>query len=125
MKEAQEGGTDNSWHLVTYLWDRRKFLILITLLGAVVGLIAAFTIKEKFKSEVIMFPAMSNSASKALLSEISTGRDDILALGDEVDSEQLLQILHSDDIRDAVVLRFKLMHAYDIDPESKYKRTEA
>lgn len=97
---------------------------MITALGAIVGLIAAFTIPEKFKSEVIMFPAMSNSASKALLSEVSTGRDDILALGDEVDSEQLLQILHSDDVRDAVVAKFDLMSAYDVDAESKYKRTE-
>ena len=49
-----------------------------------------------------MFPAVTNSVSKALLNEQSTGRDDILALGDEEDSEQLLQMLHSDRIRERV-----------------------
>jgi len=98
--------------------------MLVTLIGAVIGLIAAFTIQPKFKSEVILFPAMSNSASKALLSEISTGRDDILALGDEEDAEQLLQILHSDDIRDVLIDEFDLMSAYDVEPDSEHRRTE-
>lgn len=114
---------NESFHLIQYLWDRRKLLIGISAIGALVGLIAAFTIQEKFKSEVILFPAMSNSASKSLLSEISTGRDDILALGDEEDAEQLLQILHSDDIRDKVVDEFNLEQAYDIKPDAKYRRT--
>lgn len=123
MKEKKLEGMNESFHLIRYLWERRKLLIGITALGALVGLIAAFTIQEKFKSEVILFPAMSNSASKSLLSEISTGRDDILALGDEEDAEQLLQILHSDDIRDNVVEEFDLAQAYDIEPDAKYRRT--
>lgn len=123
MRDNASKGMNESFHLIEYLWDRRKLLLGITALGALVGLIAAFTIQEKYKSEVILFPAMSNSASKSLLSEISTGRDDILALGDEEDAEQLLQILHSDDIRDQVVDEFNLEQAYDIKPDAKYRRT--
>src|SRR5690606_8335635 len=87
-----------SFDLLAYLWRRRMLIGSITLLGSVAGLIAAFVITPLYKSEVIMFPALTNSPSKALLNEQSTGRDDILGLGDEEDSEQLLQILHSDKI---------------------------
>lgn len=114
----------DSFDLVLFLWARRKLILGITLLGIVAGLIAAFTIRPLYKSEVIMFPAITNSVSKALLSEMSTGRDDILALGDEQDAEQLLQMLMSDRIRDRVAERFNLMAVYRIKPDAKHRRTE-
>jgi hypothetical protein len=81
--------------LVVFLWGRRKLIMGITLLGLAAGVAAAYIITPLYRSEVILFPAITNSVSKALLTEQSTGRDDILALGDEEDSEQLLQMLHS------------------------------
>lgn len=110
--------------LVLFLWARRKLIIGITLFGLVAGVAAAYLITPLYRSEVIMFPAITNSASKALLSEQSTGRDDILALGDEEDSEQLLQMLHSDEIRDRVASRFNLMEVYRIDPDGKHRNSE-
>ena len=89
-------GRVDSFDLVLFLWARRKLIIGLTLLGMVGGVIAAFVIRPLYKSEVILFPAITNSASKALLNEQSTGRDDILALGDAEDAEQLLQVLNSD-----------------------------
>ncbi len=70
-----------SFDLVVFLWARRKLIIGIVLMGLVAGVAAAFLITPLYRSEVIMFPAITNSASKALLNEQSTGRDDILALG--------------------------------------------
>jgi len=110
--------------LVLFLWARPRLIIGITLLGLVAGVAAAFLITPLYRSEVIMFPAITNSVSKALLSEQSTGRDDILALGDEEDSEQLLQMLHSDQIRDRVAARFNLLEVYRIKPESKHRNSE-
>ncbi|MCB9170888.1 MAG: hypothetical protein H6594_11110 [Flavobacteriales bacterium] len=113
-----------SFDLVLFLWARRRMILTITLLGAIAGVIAAFVIRPLYKSEVILFPAITNSASKALLNEQATGRDDILALGDEEDAEQLLQVLNSDEIRDRTAKRFDLERAYRIKPDSKYRRTE-
>lgn len=110
--------------LVLFLWARRRMIIAISLFGLLAGLAAAYLITPLYRSEVIMFPAITNSASKALLSEQSTGRDDILALGDEEDSEQLLQMLHSDEIRDRVADRFDLLQVYRIKPESKHRNSE-
>lgn len=112
-----------SFDLLLFLWGRRRFIVSITLLGMIAGTIAAFVITPLFKSEVILFPAITNSPSKALLNEQATGRDDILALGDEEDSEQLLQMLHSDKIRDRVAQRFDLLEAYEIKPDHPHKNT--
>ena len=110
--------------LVVFLWGRRKLIMGITLLGLAAGVAAAYIITPLYRSEVILFPAITNSVSKALLTEQSTGRDDILALGDEEDSEQLLQMLHSDLIRDRVASRFDLLTVYRIKPDGKHRNTE-
>jgi hypothetical protein len=86
--------------------------------------VAAYVITPLYRSEVIMFPAITNSASKALLNEQTTGRDDILALGDEEDSEQLLQMLNSDKVRDRVARKYDLLEVYKIKADSKHKNSE-
>lgn len=124
MAEGIRGGVGNSFDLVVFLWRKRRLIIGITLLGAIAGVIAAYAIRPRFKSEVILFPAITNSVSKALLSEQSTGRDDILALGDEEDAEQLLQILHSDLVRERSAERFELMKVYRIKPDDPHKNSD-
>jgi uncharacterized protein involved in exopolysaccharide biosynthesis len=113
-----------SQDLILFLWDRRRLIIGITALGLLIGVVAAYAITPLYRSEVIMFPAITNSASKALLNEQSTGRDDILALGDEEDSEQLLQVLNSDAVRDRTAERFNLYEAYRIKPDSPHRLSE-
>lgn len=124
MVETPSRDNVASFDLVLFLWARRKLILGITLFGALAGVVAAFVIPPLYKSEVIMFPAITNSPSKALLNEQSTGRDDILALGDEEDSEQLLQILYSDEIRDRICEKYDLMSVYRIKKDGKHKNTE-
>ncbi len=124
MQDASEQGRIASFDLVLFLWARRRMIIGITLLGMVVGVVAAYLIRPLYKSEVIMFPAVTNSVSKALLTEMSTGRDDILALGDEQDAEQLLQMLQSDRIRDRVADHFDLMSVFRIKPDAQHRLSE-
>ncbi len=118
----QEG--DNAFDLTIFLWHRRRFILGMALLGLLGGIVTTLAIPPRFRSEVILFPAITNSVSKALLSEQSTGRDDILALGDEEDAEQLLQILNSDQVRDRTAARFDLLKVYKIDPDGKHKNSE-
>jgi hypothetical protein len=124
MTDVNRDRQDHSFDLVVFLWGKRRMITGITLLGLIGGLIAAFVIRPLFMSEVIVFPAITNSVSKALLSEQSTGRDDILALGDEEDAEQLLQILNSDMVRDHTAERFDLLSVYRIDPEGAHKNSD-
>lgn len=124
MSDEQRAGSGNSIDLVLFLWKQRRLLIGITLAGAIAGVAASFIIPERFQSEVILYPAISNSASRSLLNEQSGSRDDILALGDEEDAQQLLQMLQSDEIRDRTAAKFDLMTNYEIDPESEHKQAE-
>ncbi|MBL0043912.1 MAG: hypothetical protein IPP33_05705 [Flavobacteriales bacterium] len=49
------------------LWKRWKTIFLITLFGGAIGAVASYLITPRFKSEVILFPATTNTASRALL----------------------------------------------------------
>ncbi len=118
------GKSADPFDLFLFLWSKRKLILWVTAAGAVAGLIASFVITPLFKSEVIMFPAITNTASKSVLSEYAGGRDDIVAFGDEEDSEQLIQVLNSDKIRDRVADHFDLMAVYDVDPRSEQRKTE-
>lgn len=124
MADNRPASSGSSLDLLHFLWNRRRLIIGITLLGLLTGVIASFVIRERYKSEVIMYPAISNSASRSLLNEQSGSRDDILALGDEEDAEQLLQMLQSDEIRDRTANKFDLMAAYRIDKEGAHKQAE-
>ncbi|MBK7942363.1 MAG: hypothetical protein IPJ87_10910 [Flavobacteriales bacterium] len=124
MTDARSARPDDRFDLVLFLWERRRLILGITLLGMVAGVAAAFIIRPLYKSEVILFPAITNSVSKALLTEQSTGRDDILALGDAEDAEQLLQVLNSDLIRERTSTTFDLMRAFRIKPDSRTRNTD-
>ncbi len=124
MQSRPDPGPSSDFDLLQLIWRNRRVLLMVTLLGAVAGVVAALVMQPLYKSEVIMFPAVTNSVSKSLLSEQSTGRDDILALGDEEDGAQLLQMLQSDRIRDRVIDRFDLWQVYRIDPQGKHRFSE-
>jgi len=97
---------------------------------AAVAIIASFVfslpyfITPKFKSTVILFPTSTNSISKALMSENAGPTQDVMEFGEEEQTEQMLQILHSNLIRDNVITKYNLMDHYKIDPASKYKITQ-
>ncbi len=109
-----------------FFFKWRKEIVVICFLAAVAAAIFSgpFFIKPKFKSTVILYPATTNSISKALLNENSFDRDDPLAFGEEEQAEQLIQVLYSDDIRDEIIRKYELMSHYDIDSSSKTKYTK-
>ncbi|MCO6482314.1 MAG: hypothetical protein J5I62_05925 [Flavobacteriales bacterium] len=124
MNEQTTPQGDDAFGPAFILWKRRRFVLGMAAVGLLGGIIAAVAVPSLYKSEVVLFPAITNSVSKALLSEQSTGRDDILALGDEEDVEQLLQVLHSDQVRERTAARFNLPAVYRIKPESRHKHSE-
>lgn len=113
-----------STNLLIYMFDRRNPLIIVSFIGFVLSVIISLTITPKFRSSVILFPASSTSISKALISTTGGGiQKDILEFGEEEETERILQILHSDEIRDNLIGKFNLFEHYDIDPDSKYRYT--
>lgn len=114
----------NSTGVLYFILKWRKPLAIISAASLILSYVACLFITPKFKSSVILFPSSTSSVSKALLSEVAGNKQDLLQFGEEAEAEQLLQVLQSDDIRDAVIKKFNLLDHYKIDPESKFRQTQ-
>ena len=116
----------DSSNILVFLYYWRKPVIIITLSALIASVIfsAPFFIPPKYKSTVIMYPVSTSSISKALLSENSGDKRDIMELGEDEQAEQMLQILNSNRIRDKIIDRYHLMEHYNIDSASRYKLTK-
>jgi uncharacterized protein involved in exopolysaccharide biosynthesis len=103
----------------------RKHLIVIGIIAILASVIfsAPFFIKPLYKSTVILYPTASNSISKALLSENRGNTKDILEFGEDEQTEQMLQVLNSNKIRDRIIAKYNLLDHYGIEKDSKYKMT--
>jgi len=113
-----------STNLLIYLWNKKKPLITVSVLAFIAAVIVSLTITPKFRSTVIFFPSSSTSISKALISTTGgNSKNDILQFGEEEETERLLQVLYSDEIREKLVDKYNLFEHYEIDPESRYKYT--
>ncbi len=122
--KAQAAEDFSSLNVLYFIYKWRKQLIIIAAASLIISSIIALTIREKYKSTVILFPATTGSISKALLTETTFKQDDVLQFGAEEDAEQMLQILNSDEIRTKICEKYNLMNHYEIDPKDKYKRTK-
>ena len=122
-KNEQTTEDFNSLNVLFFIYKWRKPLIIIGAAALLISSIVAVTIKEKYKSTVILFPATTSSISKALLSDNNFKQDDVLQFGAEDEAEQMLQILNSDEIRTKICDKYNLMRHYDINPNDKFKRT--
>jgi capsular polysaccharide biosynthesis protein len=110
--------------LILYLWKRKTPLIIITVAAAIISTLISFTITPKFRSSVVLFPASESPVSKSLLQANFQDRVGILGFGDEDQLERILQVLHSDNIRDHVIETYNLMEHYEIDPDAPFPLTK-
>jgi len=115
----------NTTNLLFFMYSKRKPLIIVSIIAFVVSVLVSLLITPRFRSTVIFFPASSTSVSNALISTSgSYGEKGILQFGEEEETEKLLQILYSDEIRDFLVAKYDLFNHYDIDSGSKYRYTQ-
>lgn len=127
MINRVKGGEDfDSSNFIIFLLQWRKPLLYITLIALIASIVfsSPLFITPKFRSTVIMFPTSSNSISKALLSETAGEKQDILQFGEDEQTEQMLQILNSNKIRERIIEKYNLMEHYKINSNSKYKNTK-
>ncbi|MCB2209062.1 MAG: hypothetical protein KQH67_12290 [Bacteroidetes bacterium] len=103
----------------------RKHLFYIGIIAIIAAIVfsSPFFIKPMYKSTVILYPTASNSISKALLSDNRGNTKDILEFGEDEQTEQMLQVLNSNKIRDRIIDKYKLLDHYNIKEDSKYKMT--
>ena len=115
----------DSFKVAMFLYKWRKTLFILGLSAALLSAIfsSPLFISPLYKSTVIMYPASSNSISKSLLSDNPGPKKDILEFGEDEQTEQMLQLLNSNRIKDKVIERFNLVEHYGFQPGSKYFQT--
>lgn len=125
MDEKQKD-TFSSKYLCRLLYENRKNVLIILIAAALLAVLfsSPLFIKPLYKSTAILYPTSSNSISKALISTTFQSDKDILEFGESEQTEQMLQVLNSNRIRDKVIEKYNLMAHYNIKPTSKYPYTK-
>ncbi|HOW31972.1 MAG TPA: Wzz/FepE/Etk N-terminal domain-containing protein, partial [Bacteroidales bacterium] len=123
MSNSSLTNATDSDSVIGFLIKWRKTLGVLCLVAAFISLFASFLITPLYRSTVILYPASSNSISKALLNENPAADKDILEFGEDAQTEQMLQILNSGRLRDKVVAKFNLAGHYGIDSTSRLFHT--
>lgn len=121
-KKSKSKDFFESFDLLRYMYKRRYPLLVLTLLAAVVSVIASLMITPRYRSTVVFFPAPSTAASRLLYLDSPFARDPEL-FGDEEMVEQMLQVLNSDVIRSKIIDQYDLFNHYEIDPGTKFPAT--
>jgi len=124
--DEQQRNTYSSKYLCKLLVAYRKPLLIILAAATVLAIIfsSKYFITPLYKSTTIIYPTSSNSISKVLISTTYQSEKDIMNFGEDEQTEQMLQVLNSNRIREKVISRFNLMEHYNIKPDSKYPYTK-
>lgn len=108
-------------NLLSFIWLKRKIILIMCLLAFVSSLTISFFIKPLYRSTAVVFPTASNSVT---FSDQRNSKSSAVDFGEEEHAEQLIQILKSAKIKDKIVAEFDLYNHYGIgknDPHKKYK----
>lgn len=103
---------------------KNKLNVLIILALAIICSIVFSSktfIKPLYKSTVILYPTTTYSVSKAIMNTNNLIYVDPLEIGEEAQTEQMIQILHSSAIRDRIIEKYDLANHYGIKDNSKYR----
>jgi len=109
----------NSSNLIVYIWHQKNILISVGIIAIIVSSIFSYSITPKYKSNVVLFPVSRASVSGSLLTQSAFSSNEILKFGDEQESEQMMQVLQSSEIRTRIIKKYDLANHYHIDPTSK------
>jgi capsular polysaccharide biosynthesis protein len=125
MSVSQPSNEQKPASVIGFIFKWRKVIAITCLIAGVLALVfsSSLFIAPRYRSTVIMYPAATNSISKALLSENQSSEQDLLEFGEDAQTEQMLQILNSGRLRDRIISRFNLADHYGISPNSKYYNT--
>ena len=116
---------NSSFSLLRFLARKWKLLALVFVVAAVLAFAASCFIKPHFKSTAVIFAPRTNSVSKILTAEETNNeRLDIKAYAIEEETEQMMEILNSRELKDILIKKYNLVQHYELDTASKYWQTK-
>jgi capsular polysaccharide biosynthesis protein len=109
----------NSEELLTFLWRKRKILIIVVITAFVLSIVGSLLMPNYYMARAVVFPTQSNSVNFN-----TNGRTSVVEFGDESDAERLLQVLISPEIRDSLTIKYDLYKHYDLDSTISHAKFE-
>lgn len=115
-----------SKNIFELLFRYKYSVIVIVLLSGICAIIfsSKHFITPLYKSKVVLYPTSTYSISKSLFNTNKLVFVDPLEIGDEEQTEQMLEILRSNIIKDKIIEKYNLMVHYGIDEDEKYRNTK-
>lgn len=111
----------NSFSVLQFTWKWRKLLICVSLAAALLSFAIALFIKPLYKSTAILYAPRTNAVSKTIMNNSNNNeRLDVRSYGIEEETEQMMQILHSRELKDAIADKYNLIEYYELDTNSKH-----
>jgi len=112
----------NSFSLINYIWQWRKLFLIVCFAAGVLSII--FTLKTfirpQFTATTIIYAPRTNSFSKIFSNENNINeRLDVKAYAIEEETEQMMEILHSRELKDVLIERYDLINYYGINTSKK------
>jgi len=100
--------------LFAKIYNWRKSFLYITLVSALLVGTVAFLLPKQYKSVAVMFPARQFAVSKLVIEANAGNQEDYMMFGDADDTEKLMQLLLSDELRLRVADAFDLWNRWKI-----------
>ena len=115
----------NSFSLLRFVFSKWKIFLIVLVASAVLSFVCASLIKPHYRATAVIFGPRTNAISKVLLAdETNNERLDIKAYAIEEETEQMMEILGSRDIKDAIIKKYNMLEHYDLDTTKKYWQTK-
>lgn len=100
-------------HIFSFIQKHWKPLFIICLIAIIASTIVAYLLPVEYKATAILFSSQDNNISKSLLNDEPYSKD-YLSFGEEKNSEQMLQVLKSDEVMQAINRKYDLIDRYGL-----------
>lgn len=115
----------NSFSLLRFVCSKWKIFLIVFVVSAVLSFLCASLIRPHYRATAVIFGPRTNAVSKILLAdETNNERLDIKAYAIEEETEQMMEILGSRDIKDAIIKKYNMLEHYGLDTTKKYWQTK-
>lgn len=111
MEESQSSDT-SLLYLIEILWSWRKPIMIVTVLAAVVSMVACFLLPNYYESTSVFYAASQDLAKPQ---PIGDNEREVEYYGTDRDMDRLLTLLNSGQLKDYLINKYDLYNHYDID----------
>lgn len=115
----------SSFNFIRFIAKNWLILTIVFVVAAVLAFVAGSLIPPHYRSTAIIYAPRTNAISQIILAEESVNeRLDMKAYAMEEETEQMMELLNSREIKDVLIKKYDLKNHYDIRDDERYGQTK-